>query len=103
MAELIAIATVQEPWQLDALPASTKSMLKKVEERGSLRMDELKGARTAKEKGADARALETRLLVFGEDIHRSGRAREKDRDLGTLGLAQRVSHPGIADSGTSEG
>ena len=67
--ELIAIGTAQDPWQLDALTPSAKSMLKKVEERGSLRMDELKGARTAKEQGADARALETRLLVFGEDIH----------------------------------
>jgi hypothetical protein len=75
--ELIAIATAQEPWQLDALPASTKAMLKKVEERGSIRMDELKGARTAKEKGADARALETRLLVFGEDVHTASGAHVK--------------------------
>jgi hypothetical protein len=67
--ELIAIGTAQEPWQLDALPTSAKSMLKKVEERGSLRMDEIKGARTAKEKGADARTLELRLLVFGDDVH----------------------------------
>jgi hypothetical protein len=67
--ELIAIATAQEPWQLAALPTSAKSMLKTVEDRGSLRMDELKGARTAKEKGADARTLELRLLVFGDDVH----------------------------------
>ena len=71
--ELIAIGTAQEPWQLDALPASAKSMLKKVEDRGSLRMDELKGARTAKEKSADAQSLKTRLLVFGDEVHtRSG-------------------------------
>ena len=75
--ELIAIGTAQEPWQLDALPASSKSMLKKVETRGSLRMDELKGARTAKEKGADARALELRLLVFGDDVHTASGAHVK--------------------------
>ncbi len=71
--ELIAIGTAQEPWQLDALPPSTKSMLKKVEDLGILRMDEIKSSRTAREKSADARALETRLLVFGEEVHtRSG-------------------------------
>jgi len=75
--ELIAIGTAQEPWQLGALPTSAKSMLKKVEERGSLRMDELMGARTAKEKGADARALEARLLVFGDDVHTASGAHVK--------------------------
>jgi hypothetical protein len=75
--ELIAICTAQEPWQLDALPPSAKSILKKVEERGSLRMDELKGTRTAKEKSADARALELRLLVFGEDVHGASGAHVK--------------------------
>jgi hypothetical protein len=58
--ELIAIGTAQEPWQVDTLPASAKSMLKKVDDLGSLRMDEIKGARTAKEKGSDARILESR-------------------------------------------
>jgi hypothetical protein len=67
--ELIAIGTAQDSWQFEGLPASAKSMLKKVEARGSLRLDEVKGARTAKEKGADAHALELRLLVFAEDIH----------------------------------
>ena len=67
--ELIAIATAQEPWQLEGLPASAKTMLKKVEERGQIRMDEIKGARTIKEKSADARMLEQRLLVFGDDVH----------------------------------
>ena len=75
--ELIAIGTAQEPWQLDALPTLGKAMLKKVEERGSLRMDEIKGARTAKEKGADARNLETRLLVFGDDVHTASGAHVK--------------------------
>ena len=67
--ELISIGTAQEPWQLDALPASATSMLTRVEECGSIRMDELEGTRTAKAKGADARALESRVLVFGDDVH----------------------------------
>ena len=33
--ELIAVATAEEPWQLTGLPLSAKSMLKKVEERGT--------------------------------------------------------------------
>ncbi len=75
--ELIAIGTAQESWQLDALPSSAKSMLTKVEERGRLRIDELKSARTTKEKGADARALELRLLVFAEDVHTASGAHVK--------------------------
>jgi hypothetical protein len=75
--ELIAIGTAQEPWQLDALPASAKSMLKDVEDCGSLRMDELKGRRTAKDKGADAQTLESRLLVFGDEVHAASGAHAK--------------------------
>ncbi len=75
--ELIAIATAQEPWQLGALPRSAKSMLKKVEERGTLRMDEVKGSRSLKEKSADARTLELRLLVFGDDVHTASGAHVK--------------------------
>ena len=75
--ELVAIGTAQEPWQLEALPASAKSMLAKVEERGSVRMDELKGVRSVREKSADARALELRLLVFGDDVHTASGAHVK--------------------------
>ncbi len=75
--ELIAIGTAHESWQFDALPASAKSMLDQVEEHGSLRMDEIKGARTAREKGADARTLELRLLVFGDDVHTASGAHVK--------------------------
>ena len=40
-------------------------------------MDELKGARTTKEKGADAKLLEARLLVFGDDVHTESGAHVK--------------------------
>jgi len=75
--ELIAIGTAQEPWQLEGLPAPAKSMLNKVDERGILRMDEIKGARSMKEKGADARNLELRLLVFGDNVHTASGAHVK--------------------------
>jgi hypothetical protein len=75
--ELIAVGTAREPWQFEGLPASAKSMLEKVEDGGSLRMDELKGARTAKEKGADARTLELRMLVYGDDVHTDSGAHVK--------------------------
>ena len=75
--ELIAIATAEEPWQLSGLPLSAKSMLSKVEERGALRMDELSDGRGAKEKSADAKLLEARLLVFGDDLHTESGAHVK--------------------------
>ncbi len=40
-------------------------------------MDELKGPRTVKEKSLDARTLETRLLVFADDVHTSSGAHVK--------------------------
>jgi hypothetical protein len=67
--ELIAIGTAQEKWQMDGLSVSAKSMLKKVEAHGNVRMDEIKSARTPAEKSADAKTLELRLLVFGDDVH----------------------------------
>jgi hypothetical protein len=75
--ELIAIGTAQESWQLEGLTAPAKAMLNKVEERGILRMDEIKGVRGAKEKSAYARSLETRLLVFGDDVHTASGAHAK--------------------------
>jgi hypothetical protein len=44
-------------------------MLQMVDHRGSFRMDEIRSSRTAKELGSDARILETRMLVFGDDVH----------------------------------
>lgn len=74
---LYAVATARESWQLEDLPASAKSMLQMVDRRGSLRMDEIRSSRTAKELGNDARVLETRLLVFGDDVHTDSGAHVK--------------------------
>lgn len=74
---LYAIATARQLWQLSDLPKTAKSMLHTIDRRGSLRMDELRSSRTAKELGADARILETRLLVFGDDVHTDSGAHVK--------------------------
>lgn len=66
---LIAIATAREPWQLEALSAPAKSLLKKVDERGSVAPDELRSSRSVRELRADARTLMSRLLVFGDEVH----------------------------------
>ena len=74
---LYAIATARQPWQLADLPRTAKSMLQTVDRRGSFRMDEIRSSRTAKELGGDARILETRLLVFGDDVHTDSGAHVK--------------------------
>ena len=52
-------------------------MLQMVDRRGALRMDEIRSSRTAKELGSDARILETRLLVFGDEVHTDSGAHVK--------------------------
>ncbi|HUY39916.1 MAG TPA: hypothetical protein VMV13_13860 [Candidatus Binataceae bacterium] len=74
---LYAIARARESWQLEDLPRTAKSMLQLIDRRGNLRMDEIGSSRTAKELGADARILETRLLVFGDDVHTDSGAHVK--------------------------
>jgi hypothetical protein len=74
---LYAIATARQPWQLADLPKTASSMLRMVDRRESLRMDEIRSSRTAKELGADARILETRMLVFGDDVHTDSGAHVK--------------------------
>jgi hypothetical protein len=74
---LYAIATARQSWQFADLPKTTKSMLQMLDRRGNLRMDELRSSRTAKERGAAARILETRLLVFGDDVHTDSGAHVK--------------------------
>ena len=74
---LYAIASAREPWQLASLPPTAKSMLRKLDRRMSLRMDECRSSRSAKELGADARLLETRMLAFGDDVHTDSGAHVK--------------------------
>jgi hypothetical protein len=74
---LYAIASAREPWQLASLPPTAASMLKMLDRRESLRMDEIRSSRSAKELGADARLLEARMLVFGDDVHTDSGAHVK--------------------------
>lgn len=74
---LYAIATARQPWQLAELPRTAKSMLQMADRLGALRMDEIRSSRTAKELGVDARILESRMLVFGDDVHTDSGAHVK--------------------------
>lgn len=74
---LIAIATAREAWQLDGLHPYALALLDAAEERGRMTIDEFDGSRSRKETGAYARALEARLLVSGDDVHRPSGAHVK--------------------------
>jgi hypothetical protein len=74
---LYAIASAREPWQLDGLSAGAKALLARAAKNGTVRMDEINNARSRKELGADARELESRLLVFGDDVHTESGAHVK--------------------------
>ncbi len=74
---IYAIATARQAWQLAELPRTAMSMLQMVDRRGALRMDEIRSKHTAKELGGDARILETRMLVFGDDVHTDSGAHAK--------------------------
>ncbi len=74
---LYAIASAREPWQLASLPPTATSMLKMLDRRESLRMDEIRSSRSAKELGTDARLLEARMLAFGDDVHTDSGAHVK--------------------------
>ncbi len=103
--QLVAIAVAREPWQLAALPSTANSMLKRLDSRASLRMDEVRSSRSAKELGADARVLESRLLVFGDDVHTSSwRSCKTSRDVAALGATDRIcdDEPAAARAGAAQ-
>jgi hypothetical protein len=74
---IYAIATARDSWQLAELPRTAISMLQMVDRRGAVRMDEIRAKCTAKELGGDARILETRMLMFGDDVHTDSGAHVK--------------------------
>ena len=74
---LYSVARAREPWQFADLPPTAKSMLAVVDEREIVRMDEIPSKRPLKELGADARLLESRLLVFGDNVHTDSGAHVK--------------------------
>jgi len=67
---LVAVACSQEPWQRRGISQAARRLLKMVNQRGSLRTDQLQWPRTAKRSPGDAaRELECKLLVHGHQIH----------------------------------
>lgn len=66
---LHAVATGRDEWQMKGLAASTRALLSRIDECGRARVDELSAHRGKKELGEDARILESRLLVYGDDVH----------------------------------
>jgi hypothetical protein len=75
--ELCAIGSGNDAWQMFGLPAGAKKLLARVGEAGSLRIDELRSGQSMKELGQEARLLEARLLVFGDDVHTDSGAHVK--------------------------
>ncbi len=74
---LYALANAADTWQTVGLAASATELLAKVRDLGILKMDEVGGRRSKKELGEDARLLESRLLVFGDDVHTDSGAHVK--------------------------
>jgi hypothetical protein len=71
---LLAIAGAREPWQLAALSPAARELLRRVEERGALRLDRLRGWSCALKPAAGARELEERLLVRADATPDESRA-----------------------------
>ena len=63
---LIAVSTAREPWQLNGLTTSAKTLFKKTKQLG-----------TMKAGGTDAKLLETKLLVRSEQYHTESGRHEK--------------------------
>jgi hypothetical protein len=74
---LYALGNAADTWQTVGLPASANRLFAKVGEAGTLKIDEVGERRSAKEIGGDARLLESRLLVFGDDVHTDSGAHVK--------------------------
>jgi hypothetical protein len=68
--EIFSIGTLREPWQLKGLSDSAHSLLKMIDENGSLTTEKLSWPRTRKAKPGDAaRELEKKLLIHSDQFH----------------------------------
>ncbi|MGI8917130.1 MAG: AlkZ-related protein [Pyrinomonadaceae bacterium] len=92
--ELATIAAAREPWQLNGLPAATKSLLKRVDSAGALTTAEIVWPPKSKMKLGDAaRDLEKRLLVVGTQFHGESGAHEKRLETWDHWMKQRKFKP----------
>jgi hypothetical protein len=70
--QLFAVATSREEWQTSRLSVAAKRLLEAVEERGTVRLDDVGPLGKRFDRKALARAareLEERLLVHGDQVH----------------------------------
>jgi hypothetical protein len=75
--DLYAIAAARESWQFEGLAQPARRLFAEIRERGLIRTDQMTGGRSRKSLGDDARALESRLLILGEEIHSESGAHAK--------------------------
>lgn len=76
---LLRIATSGEAWQTNGITSIAKAILKKVNDDGTVRSDELAGIvdSSAKEIAESVRQLENKLRVYSEQVHTQGGAHAK--------------------------
>lgn len=92
--ELATIGSTRERWQLNGLPAATKSLLKQVDSAGALTTAEIVWPKKSKMKPGDAaRDLEKRLLVVGTQFHSESGAHEKRLETWEHWMKQRNFKP----------
>ncbi|MFI4976932.1 MAG: hypothetical protein ACHP84_20550 [Caulobacterales bacterium] len=66
---LLAVGSAGGAWQTEGLAGSALDLLGEVRGAGCARVDRLGGARPRRDVARDAKALEARLLVFGDEVH----------------------------------
>ena len=68
--EILAIGTARAPWQMKGLSKSARRLLEMIDERGSVRTDQLSWPKSSTAKpGEAARELEKKLLIHAGQFH----------------------------------
>ena len=68
--EIFAIGTAHTPWQLKGLSKSARTLLKMIDQQGSIRTDQIAWPKSATAKpGESARELEKKLLIHAGQFH----------------------------------
>jgi hypothetical protein len=71
---VLTVAQSHDAWQLEGLTEAEVALLTLVEDSGSVRLDQLPAAKSLRD---PARALERRLLVYGDELHTATGAHTK--------------------------
>ncbi len=67
--DFLAVATSAEPWQTKILPTGSGRLLSLVRRKGKVRMDRISSRGEDTGLNEAARAIESRLLVYSDDLH----------------------------------